>query len=85
MKLVKNWQEAHKALYVILPTLGSVVMLLLYTVQKAGELELIPNEYLPVVTTVVIPFLAWLGRVIPQVNLALGKLAEQKEETQNEF
>ena len=76
MKLIANWGQAHKALSVILPTVGSVVMLILYVLQKAGELNLIPIEYLPFITTAVIPFLAWLGRVIPQATLLLGKIAE---------
>lgn len=79
MKLITNWEQAHKALSVILPTAGSVVMLILYILQKAGELDLIPIEYLPFITTAVIPFLAWLGRVIPQAHLLLGKIAETDE------
>lgn len=79
MKLITNWKQAHKALSVILPTVGSVVMLILYVLQKAGELDLIPIEYLPFITTAVIPFLAWLGRVIPQASLLLGKIAETDE------
>ena len=82
MKLINNWQNAHKALSVILPTLGSIIMLLIFCLQKAGELNLIPDDYVPFVTTVAVPVLAWIGRVIPQVTLMLGKLNdEQKNNT----
>jgi len=72
MKLINNWQNAHKALSVVLPTLGSIIMLALYMLQKMGELNLIPDDYVPFVTTVLVPVLAWIGRVIPQVSLMLG-------------
>lgn len=72
MKLIDNWQQAHKALSVILPTLGSLVLLMVYMLEEAGKLSLIPTEYLPFVTTILVPVLAWIGRVIPQVTLMLG-------------
>ena len=57
-------------------------MLLIFCLQKAGELNLIPDDYVPFVTTVAVPVLAWIGRVIPQVTLMLGKLNdEQKNNT----
>ena len=72
MKLINNWKQAHKALSVILPTVGSLVLLLVYMLEEAGKLSLIPTEYLPFVTTILVPVLAWIGRVIPQVTLMLG-------------
>ena len=72
MKLINNWQQAHKALSVILPTLGSLVLLAIYMLEEAGKLSLIPTEYLPFVTTILVPVLAWIGRVIPQISLILG-------------
>ena len=72
MKLISNWQQAHKALSVILPTVGSLVLLMVYMLEEAGKLSLIPTEYLPFVTTILVPVLAWIGRVIPQVTLMLG-------------
>lgn len=77
MQLIDNWQNAHKALSVILPTLGSVITLLIFCLQKAGELNLIPTEYIPLVTTVAVPVLAWIGRVIPQISLKLGSVESQ--------
>lgn len=73
MKLINNWQQAHKALSVILPTLTSVIMLLIYCIQQASDLNLIPDEYIPFITTVLVPVMSWFGRVIPQVTLMLGK------------
>ena len=72
MKLINNWKQAHKALSVILPTVGSLVLLMVYMLEEAGKLSLIPVEYLPFVTTILVPFLAWIGRVIPQISLMLG-------------
>ena len=72
MKLINNWQQAHKALSVILPTVGSLVLLIVYMLEEAGKLSLIPTEYLPFVTTILVPVLAWIGRVIPQISLILG-------------
>ena len=72
MKLINNWQQAHKALSVVLPTVGSLVLLAIYMLEEAGKLSLIPTEYLPFVTTILVPVLAWIGRVIPQVTLMLG-------------
>ena len=72
MKLINNWQRAHKALSVVLPTLGSLVLLAMYLLEEAGKLSLIPTEYLPFVTTILVPVLAWIGRVIPQISLMLG-------------
>lgn len=80
MKLINNWQQAHKALSVILPTLGSLVLLLVYMLEEAGKLSLIPTEYIPFVTTILVPVLAWIGRVIPQVTLMLGDLGESSNE-----
>ena len=72
MKLINNWKQAHKALSVILPTVGSLVLLAIYMLEEAGKLSLIPTEYLPFVTTILVPLLAWIGRVIPQISLMLG-------------
>ena len=72
MKLISNWQQAYKSLAVILPTLGNLAILLLLLIEKSQELNLIPVEYLPFITAVITPALAFLGRVIPQVNLYLG-------------
>ena len=72
MKLIPNWQQAHKSLAVILPTIGNLVLLLVFLIEKSQELNLIPVDYLPFITAVVTPMLAFLGRVIPQVNLYLG-------------
>lgn len=83
MKLIDNWQDAHKALSVILPTLGSVITLLIFILQKAGELNLIPNEYIPLVTATIVPFLAWVGRIIPQATLLLGKIGGHDEQKNN--
>ena len=73
MKLIPNWQQAHKSLAVILPTIGNLVLLLIFLIEKSQELNLIPIEYLPFITAVITPVLAFLGRVIPQVSLVLGK------------
>ena len=80
MKLINNWQQAHKALSVILPTVGSLVLLMVYMLEEAGKLSLIPVEYLPFVTTILVPSLAWIGRVIPQVSLMLGDPGEASNE-----
>ena len=72
MKLIPNWQQAYKSLAVILPTIGNLVLLLVFLIEKSQELNLIPAEYLPFITAVITPVLAFLGRVIPQVNLYLG-------------
>lgn len=80
MKLINNWKQAHKALSVILPTVGSLVLLLVYMLEEAGKLSLIPTEYLPFVTTILVPLLAWIGRVIPQISLMLGDLGESSNE-----
>lgn len=53
-------------------------MLLIFCLQKAGELNLIPDDYVPFVTTVAVPVLAWIGRVIPQVTLLLGKAPDNQ-------
>ncbi|MGQ0880324.1 DUF7940 domain-containing protein [Acinetobacter baumannii] len=80
MKLINNWQQAHKALSVILPTITSVIMLLIYCIQQATDLSLIPDEYIPFVTTVLVPVMSWIGRVIPQVSLMFGKIEVEEDE-----
>lgn len=80
MKLINNWQNAHKALSVILPTIGSAIMLLIFCLQKAGELNLIPDDYVPFITTVLVPVLAWIGRVIPQVTLLFSQIKEDSNQ-----
>ena len=72
MKLISNWQQAYKSLAVTLPTLGNLAVLLLLLIEKSQELGLIPVSWLPVVSAVITPTLAFLGRVIPQVSLHLG-------------
>lgn len=72
MKLISNWQQAYKSLAVILPTLGNLAILLLLLIEKSQEMGLIPVSWLPVVSAVITPVLAFLGRVIPQVSLYLG-------------
>lgn len=72
MKLISNWQQAYKSLAVILPTIGNLILLLLFLIEKSQELNLIPADYLPFITAIITPMLAFLGRVIPQVSLYLG-------------
>ena len=55
MKIVKNWRNAHASLAVILPTLGNIAVLL-EVVTGAG---LIPAQYVPLVTVVITPALAY--------------------------
>ena len=73
MKLIPNWQQAYKSLAVILPTIGNLVLLLLFLIEKSQELNLIPVDYLPFITAVITPVLAFLGRIIPQVTFILGQ------------
>lgn len=70
--LIKNWRNAYKALSVILPTVGSFCLLLVSILEQASVTPLIKPEYVPYITTIVIPLLAWTGRIIPQHELKLG-------------
>lgn len=65
MKLVKNWHKAYASLAVILPTLGNIAVLL----EVATGAGLIPPQYVPLVSVVITPTLAYLGRIIQQPSL----------------
>lgn len=72
MKLVSNWQQVYKSLAVVLPTIGNVILLIMYVLSQAVELDLVPTEYIPFVMATLTPILAALGRVIQQASLILG-------------
>lgn len=72
MKLVSNWQQVYKSLAVVLPTIGNIILLIMYVLAQAVELDLIPTEYIPFVMATLTPILAALGRVIQQASLLLG-------------
>ncbi|AWL28959.1 N-acetylmuramoyl-L-alanine amidase [Acinetobacter defluvii] len=68
MKLIN--ESAWQYLSVKLPMLGAFFMLILIPLlQWLVDYKLIPDQYYAVVTGLVIPALAWLGRKIAQPNL----------------
>lgn len=71
LKLITNWRNAHKAWSVVLPTVASFIWLAITLIQNAKQAQLIDPAYAPYVEALIIPILAWVGRVIaqPQVQL----------------
>lgn len=68
MKLIN--ESAWQYLSVKLPVLGAFFMLVLIPfVQYLVDYQLIPEKYYALVTGIVIPALAWIGRKISQPNL----------------
>lgn len=70
---INNYKKAYKALSVILPSIGSFILLIVSILQNQDVLNLIPEQYLPIVTSIIVPLLAFLGRIIVQKNLKLGE------------
>lgn len=67
--LVKNWTNSYKSLAVVLPTLGNIALLGVVILDGAAQMNLIPLQYVPLVSTVITPLLGFIGRSVKQPNL----------------
>jgi len=84
LKLIPNWKKAYKSLAVLLPTIGSFILLIVHILQTAGELSLIPQTYMPHVTAFVIPTLSWVGRIISQGDLFKIFIEDKEDDSETE-
>ena len=67
--LVKNWVNSYKSLAVVFPTLGNIALLGVVILDGAAQMNLIPLQYVPLVSAVITPLLGFIGRSVKQSNL----------------
>ena len=79
MKLIENWDKAHKSLAVVLPFIATTVALLISIITSLntnGVIDINNDIYWGYALTV----LTYIGRVIPQVGLFINSDVDKGED-----